>query len=259
MSGGIRLEIADGVAVLTLDRPDHGNSLDIPTAHLFVHLLQQVADDPSVRCLLLRAEGRMFSVGGDVTGFAAAGDRVADHIRELAGTMHDAMQLLAGMPKPVVTLVHGPAAGAGLSLALVGDVVLASPASHFTAAYTALGVTPDCGLTWILPRLVGARLASEMILTNRRISADEAERVRLITRISSDLETEGRTLAKALADGATAALGAARQLLHASWSADFTAQLDVELNSIATTAEGREGREGIAAFVARRPPEFRED
>lgn len=256
MSGALRVETDGAVAVLTLDRADLGNSLDILTARALFDAVSAIAKDDRLRCLLLRAEGRIFCVGGDITGFAAAGDDVGAHIAELAGTMHKTMLVLANMAKPMITLVQGAAAGAGLGLALVGDIVLASPTAHFNAAYTALGVSPDCGLTWLLPRLVGARCASEMILTKRRMDAREAVAAGLISRVSDNLEGEGRKLAASLANSATGALGSSRRLLHASWTSDFASQLDAELAGIASSAASTEGREGIAAFLDRRQPDF---
>jgi 2-(1,2-epoxy-1,2-dihydrophenyl)acetyl-CoA isomerase len=166
------------------------------------------------------------------------------------------MARFARMNKPLVTLVNGPAAGAGVSLAALGDIVLASRAAHFTLAYTAIGLTPDGGSSWLLPRLVGLRRAQELVLTNRRLSADEAADWGLITRAVDDLEAAGEELIAQLAKGATTALGGARRLLLSSFGATFETQMETEARSIADHSRTPAAREGISAFIEKRPPAF---
>lgn len=247
------------VLTITLNRPEQGNAINTQLAADLLAAARNAAGDPSVRCVVLAAAGRMFCVGGDIGEFAAAGDDAGAFIRALADTLHEAVQVLAGMAKPLVALVHGPAAGAGLSLAAAADIVIASEAAHFTAAYTAIGLTPDGGMTWLLPRLVGMRLAQEMILTNRRLSAAEAVAAGLVTRVvtAETLAEEGRRIAAQLADGPTAALGSVRHLLAQSQNAPLDLQLEREAASISAAAAGPEGREGVAAFAARRKADFR--
>lgn len=257
MSRQVWVEQRDGVATITIDRPEAANSLDVDTARALLDAVTNVAEDPQARSLLLRSSGDRFCVGGDVRGFAEAGEAADRHIAELAGTMHQAILVLAQMEKPIVCLVQGATAGAGVGLAMTGDIILASPAAHFTAAYSAIGLSPDCGMTWFLPRLIGARRAAEMILTNRRVEAEEAVAIGLITRISEQLEEDGRAVARSLADGATGALGSIRSLLHHSFEAGLERQLKLELAAIQAASVGAEGQEGIAAFIARRRPDFR--
>lgn len=221
MSRKVHLECEESVATITIDRPEAANSLDIRTALALRDAVADVVEDRQVRCILLRSNGDRFCVGGDVQGFAKAGEAADRHIAELAGTMHEVILALARTKKPVVCLVQGAAAGAGVGLAMSADIVIASPNAHFTAAYSAIGLSPDCGLTWFLPRLIGMRRAAEMILTNRRVGAKEAVAIGLITRISEQLEEEGRSISRSLADGATEALGSIRSLLNHSvepWS-----------------------------------------
>lgn len=257
MSKLVRVEYQDTVATITIDRPEAANSLDLNTASVLLDAASKVADDRRVRSLLLRSNGDRFCVGGDVRGFAEAGDTAGRHIGELAGTMHQLILVLARMQKPVVSLVQGATAGAGVGLAMSADIVIASPAAHFTAAYSAIGLSPDCGMTWFLPRLIGARRAAEFILTNRRVGAQEALAIGLITRISDQLEEDGRAVARSLAEGATEALGSIRSLLHHSFEAGLERQLEIELAAIQAASVSVEGKEGINAFVARRQPEFR--
>lgn len=144
-----------GVATITLNRPDQGNAIDMDLARALGAAARDCAGDPAVRCVVLAGNGRLFCAGGDIASFAAAGDRAGAFLHELASALHEAALVLARMDKPLLTLVHGPAAGAGLSLALLGDVVLAGEAAHFTAAYSGIGLTPDGGMSWLLPRRRG--------------------------------------------------------------------------------------------------------
>ncbi len=251
--------IENGVATLTLNRPEQGNTIDMALAEDLRAAAQAVAADPAVRCVVLTGTGRMFCAGGDIGAFAGAGDQASAFIRTLADVLHEAVVVLAEMNKPLVAVVNGPAAGAGLSLAAAADIVLASEAAHFTAAYTAIGLTPDGGMSWLLPRLVGLRTAQEMILTNRRVTATEALALGLVTRVvpADDLTAEASKLAARLADGPTAAFGAVRHLLAAQSNNALAEHLDREAASIAAAAGGPEGREGVAAFLAKRKPDFR--
>lgn len=253
------VEVGNGVARLTLNRPHAGNAIDLDLARALVQATIRVEVDASIRCVTITGAGRLFCAGGDVALLAAAGDGVPAVMSELVGTFHMAVTRLASLPKPLLVLVNGPAAGAGMSLAMLGDVVLCARSAHFTAAYGALGLTPDGGMSWLLPRLAGLRKAQEIILTNRRVRAEEAEQIGLVTRLVEDeaLAEEGRSTAAALAASATSALGAARGLLRASFDTSLEAQLEQEARAMTAAAAGAEGREGLAAFVAKRPADFR--
>jgi 2-(1,2-epoxy-1,2-dihydrophenyl)acetyl-CoA isomerase len=158
------------------------------------------------------------------------------------------------MRKPLVTLVNGPAAGAGMSLAIAGDVAIAARSAHFTAAYGALGLSPDGGMSWRLPRLVGLRLAQDIILTNRRVTSEEAATIGLVSRVVEDdaLAETGVKVAAELAAAPTAALGAARNLLLDSFETSLEAQLEREARSIAALGRSAETRARVAAFLTRR-------
>lgn len=255
----VATSLDNGVLTLTLNRPEQGNALDMAMAQDLLAAVEAAASDKAVRCVVLTGAGRMFCVGGDVGAFAAADNEAGTFIRTLADKAHESVLVLARMDKPLVALVNGPAAGVGLSLAMAADIVIASDAAHFTAAYTAIGLTPDGGMTWLLPRLVGMRVAQDMILTNRRVAAAEAREIGLVTRVvaAEQLAEEGAKLAGQLASGPTAALGAARRLLAEAQLAPLATQLDSEAASISARADSAEGREGVAAFMARRKPDFR--
>lgn len=255
----VLLEIADGIARITLNRPQAGNAIDLPMARALVEASIRCQTDDAIRCVVLTGAGRLFCAGGDVSTFQTAGDDVGALLSELAGTLHMAVIRFARMAKPLLVLVNGPAAGAGVGLAISGDVVIAARSAHFTAAYGPIGFTPDGGASWLLPRLVGLRKAQEIILTNRRIKADEAEAIGLVTRTVDDdgLTAEGDRMATQLAQAAAGAIGASRGLLRQSLESPLEAQLEREVEAISRAGASPEGREGLAAYFGKRPANFR--
>lgn len=255
-SVGLKREGA--IARITLNQPHAGNAIDLPMAQALASVAGECAADRSVRCVVLTGAGRLFCAGGDVQAFARAGDDAPAFLRTLADTLHGAIATLARMDKPLVVAVNGPAAGAGLSLALLGDVVIAARSAHFTAAYTGIGLTPDGGMSWLLPRLIGLRRAQSMILTNERVASDEAAALGLVTRVVEDVDLtrEAAQVAAWLVTAPTAAIGAARGLLLAGATSAFEEQLDREAARIARAGGHAESREGVAAFLARRTPDF---
>lgn len=261
MSGAFRaigFAVADGIATVTLNRPDAGNAVDLVMARELVEAAIRCQTDAAIRCVVLTGAGRLFCAGGDVALFREAGDRVDALLSDLAGTLHMALTRFARMEKPLVVLVNGPAAGAGFSLALAGDIVLCARSAHFTAAYGALGLTPDGGMSWLLPRLVGMRRAQEIILTNRRVKSDEAERIGLVTRTVEDeaLAAEGAAIATTLAKGPTTALGRARGLLRQSLHNSLEDHLEQEVDAIVRSGATRDCREGLTAYFERRTAIF---
>lgn len=246
------------IARIVLNRPQAGNVIDLDMARALAAAAARCEQDATIRCVVLTGAGRMFCAGGDVRAFAAQGERAGEFLGELAAVVHAAVRSFARMPKPLLALVNGPAAGAGLSLALSADIVLASRSATFSTAYGALGLTADGGMTWLLPRLVGLRRAQDLLLTSRRVLSDEALAIGLVTRLVDDalLDSEGDIVAEALARGATRAMGAARALLAVSSSSDLDTQLDREARAIAEAGASAECREGLAAFLAKRKPDF---
>lgn len=257
MSEPLNIERRGSAAWLVLNRPASGNAIDVQLADALREAGAMLREDPASRVVVITGRGALFCAGGDIRAFAQGGS-ASEAIDAITSRLHPAIEALVALPKPIITLVNGPAAGAGLGLALLGDVVLAARSAHFTSAYTAIGLTPDAATSWLLPRLVGLRRAQEMILTNRRVSADEAERIGMITRAVEDdqLIAEGEKLVGRLAACAGKACGASRALLLASFGATLHEQLAAEARSIASQAENREGSEGIASFLEKRPPNY---
>lgn len=256
----VSTSITRGVGKITLTVPDKGNPLSVELAESLRHSVQSLASNNSVRCLLLTGSGRFFCVGGDIGAMVEAGDRVGEVIDRLTDALHFVIATLLEMDKPLVIAVNGPVAGGGLGLALCGDIVLCGPKAHFSMAYTGIGFSPDGGSTWLLPRLVGLRLAQEMALTNRRLSSVEAANLGLVTRVvegeDEDLQQEALKVAADLARGPVGAYAATRRLLLDSFMADAPSQMRREAGSVKEQATGREGQEGLAAFIEKRPAEF---
>jgi 2-(1,2-epoxy-1,2-dihydrophenyl)acetyl-CoA isomerase len=181
-------------------------------------------------------------------------------VKELADEIHKAISVFARMAAPVVIAVNGTAAGAGFSLSLIGDVVLASTSAKFTMAYTAAGLTPDGSSTYYLPRLVGLRRAQELFLTNRTLTASEAADWGLVTRVvpDGDLEAEARAICRRLADGPAQAQSMVKKLLLCSLRNGLEDQMELEGRAIANAAASADGKVGISSFVAKRKPNFRQ-
>jgi 2-(1,2-epoxy-1,2-dihydrophenyl)acetyl-CoA isomerase len=253
----ISLDVRVGVAHLTLNRPDAANGINLALARELLDATKAIAADPAARVVLLTGAGARFCAGGDLKGFAAIAD-LPDHLRELLGLLHEAVANLVRGEAPVVAAVQGSAAGAGLGLVGASDLVLAGTSTKFVMAYTGVGLTPDGSSSWFLPRLVGLRRALELALTNRILSADEAETYGLITSVVPDDELAARaeTMAASLAAGAPHALAAAKRLLHGSLETTLESHLAQEAEAIANASGSPEGAEGIAAFLEKRPPRF---
>lgn len=259
MSDDVLLFERDGaIARLTLNRPSAGNALDIPLCRALMEAAIACDEDDSIRCVVITGAGKLFCGGGDVAAMSAAGEKTSSWLKEVTAYFHAAVARFARMQKPLVTLINGPAAGAGVSLAALGDIAIAARSVHFTLAYTGIGLCPDGGSTWILPRLIGLRRAQEVVLLNKRVPADEAAQIGLVTRAVDDatLAEEGAVIARTLAGSATLALGRARQLLADSFSNSLETQMELESRALAELSKTPHGREGVGAFVAKRKPKF---
>lgn len=254
----IEFSIDGQIARIALNRPDAANSIDIPMSRELLDASIACRDNADVRAIVLTGNGKMFCAGGDLAGFASLGDRLPAGLREITANVHAAIANFQRGNAPLITAINGAAAGAGFSLAIAGDFVLAAPSAKFTLAYTAAGLSPDGGSTWLLPRLVGHRRALELAVTNRRLSADEAFEWGLVNRVVADGELAGETdaLAAQLAAGATQAFGTTKRLLLESSESSLETQMQRESDGIAAMGASADGREGIDAFLNKRKPQF---
>jgi 2-(1,2-epoxy-1,2-dihydrophenyl)acetyl-CoA isomerase len=256
----VDLDVRDGIAHLTLNRPDAANGINLPLARDLMAAVLAIAADPAARVVLLTGAGARFCGGGDLKGFAGHDD-LPTHLREILGPLHVAIAELVRGDAPVVAAVQGSAAGAGVGLVGASDLVLAGESAKFVMAYTGVGLTPDGSSSWFLPRLVGLRRALELTFTNRVLSAAEAQEWGLITAVVPDdqLTAEAEALAARLAAGAPQALAAAKRLLHTSLEETLETHLAREAEAIAHASGTAEGAEGVASFVEKRPPVFNRD
>jgi 2-(1,2-epoxy-1,2-dihydrophenyl)acetyl-CoA isomerase len=254
----IRLERDGNLGIITLARPETSNSVNRAFAQSFRAVVTECNFDRSIGAVLIRAEGGLFCAGGDIEVYAEAGQQLHYLLRDLTADFHGGLIRLAHMRKPVVTAVQGATAGAGFGLALSGDIVLAARSASFALNYPAMGLSPDAGTTWILPRLVGVRKAQEMALLNPRLSAEEALSLGLITRVveDDDLAATAMEIARTLAAGPTKALGSARALIIEGLGRSYDEQLAAEARAMVETARDAEGQEGVAAVYGHRRPAF---
>lgn len=251
-------ETRDGVAHITLNRPDAGNALDMEMGRELMEAALRCDEDPSIRAVVISGAGSVFCVGGDLKNFSTQGEHLPYHLKELTTYLHAAISRLARADAPVVGAVNGVAAGAGFSLAMSCDLILATESARFTMAYSKAGLTPDGSSTYFLPRLVGFRRAMELTLTSRTLSAQEASEWGIVNRVvpDEDLPAEAGELASQLAAGPTKAFGTSKRLLHTSWTETLETQMEHEARSIADTARTADALEGITAFTEKRAASF---
>ncbi|MGK8556282.1 enoyl-CoA hydratase/isomerase family protein [Nocardia gipuzkoensis] len=245
----------DGVLQITIATAANGTSMDFSGITAGTAALGSLGTD--VGAVLLRGTGANFCAGGNVRGFAAAADRSA-HIHGLATDLHEFVRALDATHVPVVAAVQGWAAGAGMSLVCLADIALGGPGTKLRPAYPGIGLSPDGGMSWTLPRLVGAGRAREILLTDAVLDADEAVRLGILSRLVPDAEIadEAQRLARTLATGPRSTYASIKTLLRESDSATLSDQLDRERDGIAAAANSPAGREGVDAFVAKRKPDY---
>ncbi|MEV3904837.1 enoyl-CoA hydratase/isomerase family protein [Mycobacterium sp. NPDC050551] len=244
------------VARIGLNRPDAANGMNDTMTRELADAAKR-CDTASVKVVVLTGAGRFFCAGGDLKSFASAPSRGA-YIKGVADDLHRAISTFARTDAVLITAVNGTAAGAGFSLAITGDLVLAAESATFTMAYTKVGLSPDGSSSYYLPRLVGLRKAQELMLTNRTLTAAEAVEWGLATEVVPDAELGERAtaLAEKVAAGARGSGGAVKYLLLNSLKNSLEEQMELEGRLIADRADSADGREGVDAFLAKRRPEF---
>lgn len=253
----VTFSVADGIGRIRLNRPESLNAMDIEVASGFLGAVTALATDDAVRVIVLEAEGRSFMAGGDLGYFKTADDR-GTAARVLIETVHRAILQLSAAPQITIAAVQGAAAGGGMSLALNFDLVVAADDALFNAAYGRIGTTPDCGGSWILPRLVGPRKAMEIALLCDNIAASEALRLGMVNRVvpRDRLQTEVEALARRLAAGAPIAQRNVKRLLSSADANTLEQQLAAEVDSFAECAATDDFGGAIAAFFEKKPYRF---
>ena len=259
MNGKPLIAQRDGtVAVLTLNRPHAFNALDLPLGEALLDALIECDEDETVRAVILTGAGRAFCAGGDIRAMAAAKGKAAAFLKKLTVFLHAAAATIVRMPKPVIAAVNGPAAGAGFSLALAADIVLASARASFTVAYTNIGLAPDGSSTFFLPRLLGSKRAFDLIASNRVLAAEEARALGLVTDVWPEAEFPARVreAAHRLAAGPTQALARAKRLVALGQGETLETQMEHERQAIAECGHTEDFVAGIRSFLEKRTATF---
>jgi 2-(1,2-epoxy-1,2-dihydrophenyl)acetyl-CoA isomerase len=257
--GGVLVDLDGGVAHVRLNRPEASNGLDVPFLRDLYDALMRVHGEPRARAVLLTGEGKHFCAGGDVHTFAAQGEALPDYLREATTWLGASASALMRLEAPVVTAVHGFAAGGGgFGLVCASDLVIAAESAKFLLGATRVGMAPDAGGSVTLSRLVGLRKAMEIALTNPILTAAEALEIGLITKVVPDdqLMAEAWALARSLAGGATRALAATKRLLWDGLGATVEQRLPEESRTVSDLSGTADAREGLAAVIEKRPPKF---
>jgi 2-(1,2-epoxy-1,2-dihydrophenyl)acetyl-CoA isomerase len=248
---GVGFEMDGAVGRIVLERPQAANSFDLPAARAFGAAVEQ-AEATTVRAVSLTARGPRFCAGGDVASFVAADDR-ARYLRTLATELEAHLRRLSELPKPVVAGVHGAVAGAGLAFVLNADLVVAGESTKFVMAYPAIGLTPDCGVSYLLPRAIGQQRALELALSGRVLDAEEARDWGLVTEVVDDDQVRGRTadVAGALASGPAQAFGETKRLIRSSWGASRADNAQDEADTIGRMVASDDADRLIQQFLRR--------
>jgi 2-(1,2-epoxy-1,2-dihydrophenyl)acetyl-CoA isomerase len=258
------IDYADGVATLTMNRPEARNALSSEMRSALDDAFHRFEKDETVRCVVLRGAGEHFMAGGDVKGFGTIlADEDPSGLRDLflhrVHELHTLMFAMRRLPKPIIASVRGAAAGAGVSFAAACDLIIAAEDAFFTLAYCHIGTSPDGGSTYALPRALGTKKAMEMALLGDRIDAQSMARAGLVNFVvpTGELEAETAALARRLAAGPTRAYGNAKRLIYASSENQLERQLQMEAEAFADCASSDDFREGVTAFVEKRRAVFR--
>jgi 2-(1,2-epoxy-1,2-dihydrophenyl)acetyl-CoA isomerase len=262
MSEYISTTVQDGIATVTLDRPEVLNALNPDMANDLKVTMGALAADETVRCVVIKGAGDHFMAGGDVRHFHELVKNAPDDVEKNIGaeieSVHAAIISIRGMPKPVIASIRGASAGFGMSLVAACDLAIAAEDSVFSLAYCRIGTSPDGGSTWTLPRMVGLKRAMELALLGDRITPQQASDYGLINWVVPTAELDGMTaeLASRIAAGPVAALARTKALLNGSPSAELETQLEAEKRSFIAGVTGPEFAEGVSAFVEKRPARF---
>jgi 2-(1,2-epoxy-1,2-dihydrophenyl)acetyl-CoA isomerase len=255
----IDYSVADGLATVCLNRPEARNAINPRMAAETLVVARRIADDRSIRAVLICGDGPSLSVGGDINSFPTdTSTAFGELLEQMTTSFHEAFRILSRIDAPIVTAAHGAVAGGALGYVYAADLVLAAEDTRFVTAFAALGLSGDGGGTWHLPRIIGARRAAQAYLRNTPIAATEALEWGLINDIvpADELRSRALTLVTDLARGPTRAFARMRALLRESWHNDLATQLQSETQALKATADTADAGEALSSFRAKRPPRF---
>lgn len=258
MPGLVTYELADGVAAITLNRPEQGNALDTATGQALAAAVAEAARDPGVRAVMLSARGKAFCVGGDIGEMREARD-LPQLMESAIPPLHATIRTLAELPVPVISVLNGPVGGGGVALALCADIVIAAESMKLRGGYSAIGLTPDLGAACFLAARAGTARAKEILFLNQPFGALQCLEWGIVNAVFPDAELhdEGWKLARGLASGATLALGRIKHLVDGAASRSFADHLALEQSYMVASARSADGREGVSAFMEKRSPRFK--
>ena len=246
-----------GIAWITMTRPKEMNALSAQSFIEMLDVLEQVGHDDAVRVVVLRGDGRAFCAGGDLQEMSDGFDGTYGFCKhmELANRF---TATLAELPKPVIVAVNGAATGAGMNVALAADIAIAADNVKFSEIFGNVGLVPDVGGTYLLPRVVGRAKAKEIVMTYRMISAQEAAELGIVNRVvpPEELDAAVQELAERIAQGPTFALALGKKLINRSFEVDLHTALDMECMAQSLAGNSRDHKEGVAAFFEKRKPQF---
>ncbi|MEO6588599.1 MAG: enoyl-CoA hydratase-related protein [Pyrinomonadaceae bacterium] len=256
----VKYELNETVAVVTMNRPDALNALSLQLSTDLKAAIEKTIEDKA-RAVILTGEGRAFCSGGDLREMQLMWQkegRIEAFMEEPLKALHDVILLIRETPIPFLAAVQGVCAGAGTNFALACDLIFASSDASFNEAFVRIGLSPDCGGSFFLPRAVGEKLAAEIFMTGETIPAERALQIGMINRVLSaeDLMTEAKQMAQKLAQKPTAVIGRIKQMMNATFSNDLRAQLDLEHQLQIESGRGNDFKEGVQAFFEKRQPEF---
>ena len=254
----ILFEKAGGVANIALNRPEKLNAFDTTLHDELYATLGEAADDEEIRCIVLQGEGRGFSAGADLAHVVKEADGDPDLGEYLRGTYSRLVKRMVGTEKPIVAALHGPVYGAGVGIALACDLRIASKNTKFSVAFIKMGLMPDAGVTFLLPRVVGLGRAMEMSMLGDAVDAEEAHRIGLVNKVVAEdaLSEEAQSLAERLAAMPTGALGRIKHSLYASFETDLETALESEAEGQTFCGYTQDHKEGVTAFFEKREPRF---
>ncbi len=250
-------DVADHLAMVTLNRPEKLNAMNLELLDTLADALQRLADDADVRCVVLTGAGRGFCAGGDIGAMASGAEVSGDPVARLR-QQEEASRLLHEMPKPTIAMINGPVAGAGLSVALACDIRIAAESARFGTAFARVGFSGDFGGTWMMQRLIGPARARELYFTAQLLDAREAERIGLINRAVPDdrLREETMALAQKITSGPPIALARMKQNMNLALVSDFATLLAAEAEGMIMTGMTKDHLAAARAFLAKREPVF---
>lgn len=249
----IKYAESENIGTITLDRPEKRNAINETMIEELADCINDCGENANIRAIILTGDGKAFCSGGDVLEISPS------KAKAFLKILHPAVLEIRRVAKPVIAAVNGPAIGGGFALALSCDIIIASQSARFNAHYVLIGVSPDCGMSYILPRLVGDKRATWLMFTGEMVDAQKGYEMGFVNQVVEDdqLLNEANALAKKLAESATSAIARIKELINRSWNESLEAQMEYEKELFGRLARMEDHHEAITAFREKRKPKFK--